>query len=89
MIFPVLLSISIYIYVIPFEPPQGRVAGDVRVPAMLEKGNGSQGKIDREYWSGDLGGNIRISLSITAYYGRLWYGERTNFCIYLFGSVTF
>jgi hypothetical protein len=38
------VQIIIYIYIIPCEPPLGRVAGGVRAPAMLGKGNGGKGK---------------------------------------------
>jgi hypothetical protein len=54
----------------------------------LRKEMGAWGRKVREYWSGGLGGNILISVSINVHYGRLLCGEIANFCNYLLGSVS-
>jgi hypothetical protein len=45
------LSLDIYAYIIPCEPPLGRLAGGVRAPASLGMGMGERGRKVREYWS--------------------------------------
>jgi hypothetical protein len=81
----------LYIYIIPCEPPLGSVAEGVRALAMLGKGIGREGKKCK----GVLEWGFRREYlyqckyyCIAVYYGRLWWRERTNFCIYLFSSVS-